>query len=151
MTPSYVCQNDSGMQRKNRLVFGLLLASFLLYSYWIYTEGATSNESHYSESFLQGQRVWQEHNCSACHQLYGLGGYLGPDLTNVAEKGEGYVSAFVVNGVRVMPAFSLSKEEQIALYDYLEGVSESGYFPNHQVEINWHGNFKLKDDKNYEE
>lgn len=137
------------MQKQNRWVFGLLVSLFIMYSYWIYTKGAASIQ-HYSETFLEGQEIWQAHNCSACHQLYGLGGYLGPDLTNVAEKGPEYLSAFVLNGTKTMPAFVLSTKEQIALYDYLKRVNESGYFPNHQVELNWNGNFKLKDEKNYE-
>lgn len=33
---------------------------------------------------LAGGVLWHSHNCQACHQLYGYGGFLGPDLTNAA-------------------------------------------------------------------
>jgi len=44
----------------------------------------------FSEKALQGQQLWQQNNCFSCHQIYGLGGYLGPDLTNVySQRGKG--------------------------------------------------------------
>lgn len=138
------------MPKQNRWIFLVLCVLFLVYSFGVYTAG-TSNEQLYVEDFRKGQQLWQKHNCSACHQLYGLGGYLGPDLTNVADKGKDYLSAFLKSGLKSMPVFSLTPEEEQALFVYLTKVNESGYFPNHNVEISRNGNFKLKDDINYEE
>ena len=44
---------------------------------------------------ITGKVLYQKYNCTACHQIYGLGGFLGPDLTIVVSqqgKGEAYKS-----------------------------------------------------------
>ena len=33
-----------------------------------------------------GKRVWQTHECISCHTLFGNGGYIGDDLTNIVSK-----------------------------------------------------------------
>lgn len=76
-----------------------------------------------------GRLVWQKYNCQSCHQLYGLGGYLGPDLTNVysAEgKGSAFIKAFITSGTRQMPAFKMSSEEQQSIVEFLEAVDACG-------------------------
>ena len=73
--------------------------------------------------------VWQKHNCHTCHQLYGLGGYLGPDLTNVYSRSgnnEHYIRGIVKSGVKQMPAFEISEEEMNALLQFLKNVDQSG-------------------------
>lgn len=75
----------------------------------------------------QGKLVWQKYNCQSCHQVYGLGGYLGPDLTNVYHlKGVAVIKGMVANGGMSMPAFSLSQQEQDDLLMFLKAVSLSG-------------------------
>ena len=54
-----------------------------------------------SESVTSGWETWQNKNCQSCHQLYGLGGYMGPDLTNVASdstKGHAYMKTVIKYG-----------------------------------------------------
>ena len=63
------------------------------------------------------------------HQLYGLGGYLGPDLTNVYSKtasNEAYIKGIIKSGVKQMPAFEISEEEMNALLQFLKNVDQSG-------------------------
>lgn len=77
----------------------------------------------------QGRLVWQRYNCQACHQLYGLGGYLGPDLSNVMSapgKGEPLVRAFLKSPPSPMPAFQLSEEETEQLMAFLRETDASG-------------------------
>lgn len=77
-----------------------------------------------------GRRVWLRGNCIACHALYGLGGFLGPDLTNVhSRRGPAYVGAVVRHGLGPMPAFPLSAEERAQLLAYLAAVDASGVYP----------------------
>ena len=60
----------------------------------------------------QGAAVYQQYNCVACHQFYGLGGYMGPDLTNViSNRGAAYARAFITAGTGTMPNLGLAPEE----------------------------------------
>ena len=77
----------------------------------------------------EGRLVWQKYNCQACHQLYGLGGYLGPDLTNVYSKegkGEVYIRAMIASGTAQMPYFSLNENEYNQLVEFLKMTDASG-------------------------
>jgi nitric oxide reductase subunit C len=113
-------------------IFFVLFVCFIAFSVWIYTIPLFS-PSQYSEKELhlvaEGRLVWQKYNCHTCHQLYGLGGYLGPDLTNVYSRSgnnEYYIRAIVKSGVKQMPAFEISEEEMNALLQFLKNVDQSG-------------------------
>lgn len=113
-------------------IFFVLFVCFIAFSVWIYTIPLFSR-SQYSEKELhlvaEGRLVWQKYNCHTCHQLYGLGGYLGPDLTNVYSRSgnnEHYIRGIVKSGVKQMPAFEISEEEMNALLQFLKNVDQSG-------------------------
>ena len=113
-------------------IFALLTISFLVYSFTIYLTPLTTGKVDVpaDQQALEGRLVWQKYNCQSCHQLYGLGGYLGPDLTNVysAEgKGEVVIRAMVKSGVKQMPAFDLSESEMKKLLAFLRTVDASGH------------------------
>lgn len=75
----------------------------------------------------EGRALWQRFDCNACHQVYGLGGYLGPDLTNVyARGGANYIKAFLTSGTPVMPRFNLSEAQMDQLVAYLRHLDASG-------------------------
>ena len=112
---------------KYLLYTGMTLLYFA-YTATIYRLPEGSESSSKSE-ILAGKALWQEKNCMACHQIYGLGGFLGPDLTNVYSapgKGPGYIAAFVKSGTLVMPAFPLSDEEMSSLNAFMEHIDASG-------------------------
>lgn len=76
-----------------------------------------------------GRLIWQKYNCQACHQLYGLGGYLGPDLTNEyrkLNKNEDALRAFFKGGMKQMPQFNLSKNEEDQLIEFLKSTDATG-------------------------
>ena len=113
-------------------IFLVLFVCFIAFSVWIYAIPLFSPSS-YSEKELhlvaEGRLVWQKYNCHTCHQLYGLGGYLGPDLTNVYSRSgnnEHYIRGIVKSGVKQMPAFEISEEEMNALLQFLKNVDQSG-------------------------
>jgi len=86
-----------------------------------------------SKSAIAGEQLYQDYNCASCHQLYGLGGYLGPDLTNVIStpgKGPVYVNAFINSGISAMPKFDLSEKERNQIVAFLTSVDETGIYPN---------------------
>lgn len=112
---------------KYGLYAGLLL-SFSAYTLFVYTQPMDVSHQTSTDPVL-GKMIWQEKNCTACHQFYGLGGFLGPDLTNVYSapgKGPEYIKAFVRSGTTVMPAFDLSESELDKLVSFLEHVDASG-------------------------
>lgn len=77
-----------------------------------------------------GLTLWRERNCVACHSLYGLGGHIGPDLTNtVKRRGAGYVAYVIREGKGAMPPQRVSDVEGGALVRYLESVGELGEYP----------------------
>jgi len=112
--------------RHRFVVISLLLTAFIGYSLFLYAalpvQVCTQNKEADS-----GKMVWQQYNCNACHQVYGLGGYLGPDLTNVySVRGSAYIQAFLKNGTTIMPNFQLTGREITDLTAFLESIDASG-------------------------
>ena len=96
--------------RNNIVIITVLVLFFSMYNFYIYTSKDRETPIKLSPKALNGQRLWQKNNCWSCHQVYGLGGYLGPDLTNIysaPNKGSNYIKAFLNSGIKSMP-----KEEQ---------------------------------------
>jgi nitric oxide reductase subunit C len=114
---------------KLKVVTGVMLVSlFLAYSLFLYYSTPLGQETKLSVPLAyEGKMLWQEKNCISCHQLYGLGGYLGPDLTNVYTlKGSAYIKAFLAKGTAVMPDFKLSANEMDKLVAFLKMTDASG-------------------------
>lgn len=125
-----------------RMIFFTLVISYLLYTAFVYTKG-TETEKPITGDAITGRQLFREKNCIACHQLYGLGGYMGPDLTNViSEKGESYTRAFLENGTEKMPDFELEKDEINSLITYLTFVDTTSCYPVRNFEITWYGTVK---------
>ncbi|HOO08675.1 MAG TPA: cytochrome c [Cyclobacteriaceae bacterium] len=118
------------------------MVSFLAYTSFIYRQPIAQAKDAEAAAVMEGKMVWQNKNCGACHQVYGLGGFLGPDLTNVySSKGKGpvYIEAFVKAGTPVMPSFQLEEHEMAALLQYLRHVDASGKSDPKQFRINYDG------------
>jgi nitric oxide reductase subunit C len=120
------------------LVFFLF---YFIYSFFIYTQKSESIEANkvITPLAIEGRLVFQKYNCISCHQLYGLGGYLGPDLTNViSDKGSYYVSAVIKNGMLKMPNLNIPDDEIKSLVEYLSFADSSGIFPVKEFESKWY-------------
>lgn len=75
----------------------------------------------------KGKLVWQKYNCNSCHQIYGLGGYLGPDLTNITSiRNEHQIKAFIKTGTKSMPILNLTKTEIDCIIEFLKNVNSTG-------------------------
>jgi len=112
---------------KKTSIFILLFISYVSYSSWVYTEG-TSTASEMSLPAEHGKEIWQKNNCTSCHQLFGMGGYLGPDLTTVISdplRGPAYAKAFLQNGGSRMPNFKFTEDEINAVLAYLQYVDSN--------------------------
>lgn len=126
------------MRLKPLHIFFFLCSLFLIYSISIYTYRAKSLSEKENANASQGRLVWQKYNCQACHQLYGLGGYLGPDLTNIISaqgKDDLYIKAMIRSGTKQMPAFDLSDKEETELIGFLKSTNTSGIADPRQFEI----------------
>ncbi|MFN3444197.1 MAG: c-type cytochrome [Bacteroidia bacterium] len=110
-------------------LFILLCAGFLVYSFTIYIKPSQQIKTQQFDASIaaEGKLIWQKYNCQSCHQLYGLGGYLGPDLTNVySKKNETIIKGIVGSGVRSMPAFQIPDDEFTKLLEFLKQTDASG-------------------------
>lgn len=117
----------------------ILVTAFLSYSFYLYSH-LPFPQQQVSPAQYEGKLVWQRYNCNACHQVYGLGGYLGPDLTNVySRRGPAYIEAMIKGGSTVMPGFPLSKGEINALNDYLKAVDSTGSADPRKFNIHYDG------------
>ena len=115
------------------IIFLCLISAFSVYNYTIYTSKTDYGSIQLSEKALNGESIWLQNNCNSCHQLYGLGGYLGPDLTNVysnRNENEYYIKAMLSSGVKTMPKFNFNMLEKEALIQFLKEVDQTGYYPN---------------------
>ena len=125
-------------RRQNVIVMSVLVSVFAIYNTLIYTQESTSSVLTMSPYAQAGEQLYQKNNCAACHQIYGLGGYLGPDLTNVISqehKGPEYVKSFVNSGTKSMPEFNFSEGEKEQLVAFLTHVDNTGYYPNKEAVI----------------
>lgn len=136
--------------KKYLLFLSLLISLFFAYNFIIYTSKEDYGTIHLSKKAIQGETIWLKKNCNSCHQFYGLGGYLGPDLTNVySKRDEANIKAMLNSGVNTMPKFSFNETEKDALIQFLKEVDQTGYYPNKEAAIEPNGWVKIKD-KYYE-
>ena len=112
--------------RPKFLIISVLLISFLSYSFFLYSELPVKTQTP-DRKADSGKLTWQKYNCNACHQVYGLGGYLGPDITNVYSlKGPAYIQPFLQNGTEIMPNFHLTAKEINDLLSFMKAIDATG-------------------------
>jgi len=122
------------------IVATVLVAAFLSYTFFIYRHLPVPVVAAVNPSSGKGKLLWQRNNCNSCHQIYGLGGYLGPDLTNVySKRGPDYIKSFLTTGTVTMPQFPLSPEEKEDIIAFLKDVDASGNADPKSFKINYDG------------
>ncbi|MBI2729551.1 MAG: cytochrome c [Sphingobacteriales bacterium] len=113
-------------ERQKIIIVTILVTIFTVYSISLYLSLPVKGKT-VAPAVSKGKTLWQQYNCNACHQVYGLGGYLGPDLTNVFSlKGPAYIKAFLKNGTATMPNFHLKEQEINSLLAYLQNMDATG-------------------------
>ena len=106
------------------LLFGLVIA-FFVQTALVYSDSRQVGQI--SEQALDGRRLWHRNNCQSCHQLYGFGGFLGPDLTNaVARLEREQLNELLTEGYGQMPAFEMESEEIDAIWAFLVAMDRTG-------------------------
>ncbi|CAM2068716.1 Cytochrome c [Sulfidibacter corallicola] len=113
---------------------------------FVYTRGTERPGQALSETQMEGKLAWQKHNCSACHQRFGLGGYMGPDLTRAySRKGEAYLKAVLEFGVGNMPKLALSDDEIDGLVAYMKALDACAPPAREEVTFTWYGVVKPRE------
>lgn len=130
------------MYRLYGFIFLGLVVLYLFYNMVIYTNKTDYGHVKLSSEAIKGETLWLKNNCNACHQIYGLGGYLGPDLTNAyseSGKSEEVLKTIMISGVKSMPKFNFTAAEQNALLQFLKEIDKTGYYPNRNVKFQFTG------------
>ena len=132
-----------------RWIFGVLCAAYSICSLLVFTseENISKGEGFLTPEAKRGKLLFQKHNCTACHQFFGLGGYMGPDLTNVisskGEIGAKYAAAMIKMGSQKMPNLHLTDDEVNCLVAFLSYVDKSEISPPKEFEINTIGTVEI--------
>jgi nitric oxide reductase subunit C len=126
----------------------VLFAVFTVYTCLVYRncDNLPVNESAPTVQATAGWHTWQKNNCQSCHQIYGLGGYMGPDLTNEmsdTQKNENIVSTFMKYGTGKMPNFHLNDSEINNLIAFLYWIDKTGKSRVPAERVTWSGNYNL--------
>ena len=132
---------------KYLIILLVLICVFSIYNFIIYTSKSEYKSVHLSEKAILGENIWLKNNCNSCHQIYGLGGYLGPDVTNVYSKqgkGEQYIKTIVNSGIQSMPKFNFSDEEKEQLVQFFKEIDQTGVYPDVNATIGKDGWVTIK-------
>ena len=125
-----------------RAVLTVLVLLFAAYTLLVYGYGQGTHEEQADANVRAGIHTWQAENCQSCHQLYGLGGYMGPDLTNVvSERDEARIRTFIRYGTGRMPAHALSDAEIDQLIAFLAWVDRTGTRKMPPEATHWTGTY----------
>ena len=108
-------------------MMALLVAAFIFQTWLVYADGTGRETPPLSALATRGQDLWLENNCQSCHQIYGFGGFLGPDLTNAASSlTDARLRLILVSGAGRMPAFGFGDEDRSALKQFLVELDRTG-------------------------
>ncbi len=148
MAPLPPTENNTGFSNTFKIAaISIILTLFAGYTIWVDTGNIGLQKPHIATGIAaDGKLLFQKYNCQACHQIYGLGGYMGPDLTNVystPNKGSLYINAFLQNGTNRMPNFHLSQQEISSLTAYLATVDSTGNSPILKHKTSWYGSIEF--------
>ena len=113
----------SGSAKRGLMV--LLVACFVTQTALVYLDPVDSPPL--SLIAQEGRQLWQRNNCQTCHQIYGFGGFLGPDLTNASSRvAPERLQRLLAEGTGSMPAFDFTTAQATALSAFLEAMNETG-------------------------
>lgn len=127
-----------------RAILLALAVTFAVYSAAVYLQAPRGDRPVANNMVRDGMDLWQRNNCQSCHQFYGLGGYMGPDLTNVSSRcDENRIRAFIRYGTGRMPAHALTENDLDALVAFLAWVDSSGTSHVPDSAVHWSGTYLI--------
>jgi mono/diheme cytochrome c family protein len=76
-----------------------------------------------SANAVEGRKLFHEGSCQVCHQLWGQGGFLGPDLTNASSRvDDTRLASLLTMGSGQMPAYAYADREIQYIRSFLEEI-----------------------------
>jgi nitric oxide reductase subunit C len=102
----------------------VLVACFGVQTALVYTDERVEG---LSEAAVRGRRLWHDHGCQVCHQIYGQGGFLGPDVTNAHGLVDSVrLRSLLTVGSGQMPAFQFDDTQIADLRAFLRALDQPG-------------------------
>jgi len=106
-----------------KIMLGVLVACFAVQTGLVYTDDV---DLQLSEQAVEGRRLFHEKSCQVCHQLWGQGGFLGPDLTNSASRvDETRLASLLTVGSGQMPALHFDEAQIAAMRAFLRELDDA--------------------------
>ena len=103
-----------------KLVLTILVGSFVVQTGLVYSDDV---DIELSDDAVQGRVLFHDGSCQVCHQLWGQGGFLGPDLTNAASRvDETRLASLMTVGSGQMPAFGYTPQQIAYMRTFLEEI-----------------------------
>ena len=103
-----------------KILLAVLVASYVIQSGLVYSDDV---DIRLSEDAVQGRKLFHDGSCQVCHQLWGQGGFLGPDLTNAASRvDETRLASLLTVGSGQMPSYRYDAREIAFLRAFLEEI-----------------------------
>jgi nitric oxide reductase subunit C len=97
-----------------------LSAGFVLQSGLVYTDEV---DIQLSDEAVEGRKLYHRNACQVCHQLWGQGGFLGPDLTNAGSRVDPTrLSSLLTVGSGQMPPMHMATHEIAAIRSFLTEI-----------------------------
>ena len=104
-----------------------LFAAFCGQTALVYLDDTAERTGPLSAKAIEGRKTWHRKNCQVCHQTYGFGGFLGPDLTNAWPRlSRARLDEVLTVGNAQMPAFHLTPAEIDGIDAYLRELDKTG-------------------------
>ncbi|MFV2008019.1 MAG: cytochrome c [Longimicrobiales bacterium] len=98
----------------------VLVAAFVVQTVLVYSD---ERQDPLSADAMAGRELWHANACQVCHQIYGQGGPLGPDLTNAASRvDDARLGLLLKEGSGQMPALGFTDEQVAQMAAYLEAL-----------------------------
>ena len=89
-----------------KIMMAFLVAAFAVQTALVYSDEPTGA---IDDAAVRGRQLWHDNGCQVCHQFYGQGGFLGPDLTNAYRRVDTVrLKSILTIGSGQMPAFDFT-------------------------------------------
>ena len=103
-----------------KVMLSVLVVCFAIQTGLVYSDDV---DIVLSADAVEGRQLFHDGSCQVCHQLWGQGGFLGPDLTNAASRvDETRLVSLLTVGSGQMPAYGYDERQIRYVRAFLEEI-----------------------------